>query len=143
MFQFKHRIEVKTGDEIEALANQFNLMSAELDDSYASLENKVAATLARGEQTLLFLNRRGYSTSLQCPKCGYVAECPNCSLSLTYHRPEQKLRCHLCGHVEPVPLEAQEPRLPAAEFLDGFQMKQIEGGFCRRDIGQKAMEVLR
>jgi primosomal protein N' (replication factor Y) len=51
----------------------------------------------------LFLNRRGYSTSLQCPKCGYVAQCPNCSLALTYHRPEQKLRCHICGFIDAVP----------------------------------------
>ena len=51
----------------------------------------------------MFLNRRGYSTSLQCPKCGYVAQCPNCSLALTFHRQEQKLCCHICGHVEPVP----------------------------------------
>ena len=67
------------------------------------LKEAITQRLERKEQTILFLNRRGYSTSLQCPLCGYVAECPNCSLSLTYHRPEQKLRCHLCGHVEPVP----------------------------------------
>ena len=70
-----------------------------------SLQLKEAITqrLERGEQTILFLNRRGYSTALQCPKCGYVAQCPNCSLALTYHRPEQKLRCHLCGFVGAVP----------------------------------------
>jgi primosomal protein N' (replication factor Y) len=67
------------------------------------LKEAITQRLERGEQTILFLNRRGYSTSLQCPLCGFVAECPNCSLSLTYHRPEQKLRCHLCGWFEPVP----------------------------------------
>ncbi len=67
------------------------------------LKEAITQRLERGEQTILFLNRRGYSTSLQCPLCGFVAECPNCSLSLTYHRPEQKLRCHLCGHAEAVP----------------------------------------
>jgi primosomal protein N' (replication factor Y) len=67
------------------------------------LKEAINQRLERGEQTILFLNRRGYSTSLQCPKCGYVAECPNCSLALTYHRPEQKLRCHICGHDAPVP----------------------------------------
>ena len=67
------------------------------------LKEAITQRLERGEQTILFLNRRGYSTALECMQCGHVANCPNCSLSLTYHRPEQKLRCHLCGHFEPVP----------------------------------------
>lgn len=67
------------------------------------LKEAITQRLERGEQTILFLNRRGYSTALECTQCGYVANCPNCSLSLTYHRPEQKLRCHLCGYMEAVP----------------------------------------
>ncbi len=67
------------------------------------LKEAITQRLERKEQTILFLNRRGYSTSLQCPKCGHVCECPNCSISLTYHRPEQKLACHICGHNERVP----------------------------------------
>jgi len=67
------------------------------------LKEAIHQRLERGEQTILFLNRRGYSTALQCPQCGYVAKCPNCSLALTYHRPEQKLRCHICGQVQNVP----------------------------------------
>ncbi|MGN0853424.1 MAG: primosomal protein N' [Kiritimatiellia bacterium] len=53
--------------------------------------------LARGEQTILFLNRRGYSRVLECPGCGWVAECPNCSIAYTYHRADDCLRCHVCG----------------------------------------------
>ena len=67
------------------------------------LKEAITQRLERGEQTILFLNRRGYSTSLQCPKCGHVCGCPNCSISLTYHRLEQKLACHICGHSEKVP----------------------------------------
>ncbi len=67
------------------------------------LKEAITQRLERGEQTILFLNRRGFSTSLQCPCCGYVAECPNCSVSLTYHRKAQILACHVCGHTEPVP----------------------------------------
>ena len=67
------------------------------------LKEAIHQRLDRGEQTILFLNRRGYSTSLQCPKCGYVCNCPNCSLALTFHRQEQKLACHICGHAEKVP----------------------------------------
>jgi primosomal protein N' (replication factor Y) len=67
------------------------------------LYDAIALRLERGEQVILFLNRRGYSSSLQCPRCGYVAGCPNCSVSLTYHRHEQKLCCHICGHQDKVP----------------------------------------
>ncbi|PWU18526.1 MAG: primosomal protein N' [Verrucomicrobia bacterium] len=67
------------------------------------LHEAITQRLERKEQTILFLNRRGYATALQCPVCGYVAGCHNCSVSLTYHRHEQKLLCHICGHSEPVP----------------------------------------
>jgi len=67
------------------------------------LKEAITQRLEKHEQTILFLNRRGYSTSLQCPKCGEVIQCPNCSLALTFHRQEQKLCCHICGHVAPVP----------------------------------------
>src|SRR5437588_12086430 len=69
------------------------------------LKEEITLRLERGEQVMLFLNRRGYATSLQCPKCGFVAECPNCSVALTYHRSRQRLLCHICGH------QAQAPTL--------------------------------
>ena len=62
------------------------------------LKEAIRDRLEQGEQTILFLNRRGFATSMQCPECGFVAECPDCSLSLTYHRREQLLRCHVCGY---------------------------------------------
>jgi primosomal protein N' (replication factor Y) len=67
------------------------------------LKEAITQRLEKKEQTILFLNRRGYSSSLTCEKCGHVCECPNCSLALTYHRPEQLLRCHICGWNEQVP----------------------------------------
>ena len=62
------------------------------------LKDAIHHRLEQSEQVILFLNRRGFATSMQCPECGFVAECPNCSLSLTYHRRDQALRCHICGH---------------------------------------------
>ena len=96
------------------------------------LKEAITRRLERSEQTILFLNRRGYSTSLQCPQCGYVAECPNCSLSLTYHRPEQKLCCHLCGHIEPVPAACpnEKCRNPAIRYA-GLGTQKVEETLAR------------
>ncbi len=57
----------------------------------------------RREQIILFLNRRGYSSSMQCRKCGHVEECPHCSVAMTYHRSDETLKCHLCGHQRGAP----------------------------------------
>ena len=59
--------------------------------------------LERGEQTILLLNRRGYSSFVQCRNCGQVWHCPDCNVSLTYHRSRHRLVCHYCCHDEPVP----------------------------------------
>ncbi|CAG9174022.1 Primosomal protein N' [Cupriavidus laharis] len=59
--------------------------------------------LARGEQSLLFLNRRGYAPVLACDSCGWLSGCPRCSAYLVLHRPERRLRCHHCGLEAPVP----------------------------------------
>ena len=62
-----------------------------------ALLDAIKQRLDKGEQTLLFLNRRGYSTSLVCPSCGYVATCEACDIAYTYHRHDDCLRCHICG----------------------------------------------
>ncbi len=59
--------------------------------------------LHRREQTILFINRRGYSSAMQCRKCGHAEECPHCSSTMTYHRSDETLRCHLCGNQGPAP----------------------------------------
>jgi primosomal protein N' (replication factor Y) len=74
------------------------------------LREAILQRLERREQTMLFLNRRGYSTSLLCPQCGYVAGCPNCSVALTYHRQRQRLCCHVCGHEQEAPRVCPEPK---------------------------------
>ena len=75
--------------------------------SYAigpALEAALDDRLGKGEQSILLLNRRGYSAFIQCGTCGDVAVCPNCSISLTYHRTPERLVCHYCLHSEPLHL---------------------------------------
>jgi len=69
----------------------------------APLEQAMAERLARGEQTLVFLNRRGYAPVLSCPACGWVSHCPDCAAHLVVHLVDRRLRCHHCGHAEAVP----------------------------------------
>ncbi|HJR52520.1 MAG TPA: primosomal protein N' [Gemmatimonadota bacterium] len=67
------------------------------------LVEALGETLAARDQALLFLNRRGFASFVQCTDCGWVGACPNCRISLTYHRRAPRLQCHYCDHREPVP----------------------------------------
>ncbi len=67
------------------------------------LKEAIQQRLERKEQVMLFLNRRGYATSMQCLKCGYVAGCEFCSVSMTYHRRDGILLCHICGSSKSAP----------------------------------------
>ncbi len=67
------------------------------------LRNAIATRLARGEQSLIFINRRGYAPVLHCRSCGWMAGCPRCSARLVFHLKKRPLRCHLCGHAEAAP----------------------------------------
>jgi primosomal protein N' (replication factor Y) len=68
----------------------------------------VNETLARGEQAMLFLNRRGYAPLTLCRACGHRMRCPNCTAWLVEHRAQRRLQCHHCGHAEPIPPECPE-----------------------------------
>jgi len=89
------------------------------------LRDAIQARLDKREQVILFLNRRGYATHLFCPKCGYVAKCPNCSVSLTYHRKAEQLLCHLCGFTGGVPKQCPECRDPAFRYA-GMGTEKVE-----------------
>jgi primosomal protein N' (replication factor Y) (superfamily II helicase) len=89
------------------------------------LRDAIQARLDKHEQVILFLNRRGYATHMFCPKCGYVAKCPNCSVSLTYHRKAAQLLCHLCGFVSRVPDKCPECRDPAIKY-GGMGTEKVE-----------------
>lgn len=62
------------------------------------LKNKINERLEREEQIIILLNRRGYSTTINCSNCGYTYKCPNCDITLTYHKSSNNLRCHYCGY---------------------------------------------
>ena len=85
----------------------------------------ISDRLAKHEQTILFLNRRGFSTSLLCSNCGKARDCPNCSVALTFHRSMSRLNCHLCGHTAAVPKKCPECGQPALIYA-GFGTEKVE-----------------
>ncbi|HVU33288.1 MAG TPA: primosomal protein N' [Opitutaceae bacterium] len=79
----------------------------------------------RREQTILFINRRGYSSSMLCKQCGHVEECPHCSIALTYHRTDETLRCHLCGEQRAAPLRCPQCGAPDIRWR-GLGTQRVE-----------------
>ncbi len=91
----------------------------------ASLITAMKDRLARGEQTILFLNRRGYAPTLQCLKCGEPIACMRCSAKLTYHTKDDTLRCHLCGAWQRPPKQCPTCGAPTLKPL-GFGTQRVE-----------------
>lgn len=92
--------------------------------SFALLE-RMREKLAAGEQVILFQNRRGYSPYTECKQCAWVPRCPNCDVSLTYHKNFNKLTCHYCGYTEPMPQVCPSCKQPTLQ-TKGFGTEQIE-----------------
>jgi primosomal protein N' (replication factor Y) len=82
----------------------------------APLRAALAARLERGEQSLLWINRRGHSHHVQCRGCGWTPDCPSCDITLTLHLDPPLLRCHYCGHRESAPALCPSCRMPLLRF---------------------------
>lgn len=89
------------------------------------LRTAVDKRLERGEQIILFLNRRGFATSLNCPACGHACGCPHCSVSLTFHRDAERLICHICGYQQVAPRKCPECKDPGIRF-GGYGTEKVE-----------------
>ena len=100
-----------SGDTVKMFSNRF--LSCLLD------------SLERGEQAIILQNRRGYSSWQQCVSCGTVVQCPNCDITLTYHKTDQVLRCHYCGHSRPPLISCDECSSAKLEFF-GTGTQQVE-----------------
>lgn len=95
-----------------------------LDIRHAPMQEGIAlavidalrSTLQRGEQALVFLNRRGFAPALMCHDCGWIAQCPHCDTRLTVHIGEQRLRCHHCGHGKSLVKSCPDCRSPQLQF---------------------------
>ncbi|MDA7872088.1 primosomal protein N', partial [Akkermansiaceae bacterium] len=89
------------------------------------LRTSVEKRIEANEQVIIFLNRRGFARSLQCPPCGHVIECNHCSIPLTYHRGDERLVCHVCGFQSIVPRLCPNCQDPAIRF-QGYGTEKAE-----------------
>ncbi|MCS7090328.1 MAG: primosomal protein N' [Verrucomicrobiota bacterium] len=97
------------------------------------LREAILQRLERKEQVILFINRRGYATAMLCPRCGYVARCPACSVAFTYHRVGQRLLCHICGESQPAPQTCPAPGCgDRAIRYSGLGTQRVEEALLRQ-----------
>ena len=94
------------------------------------LKEAIEGRISKGEQTILFLNRRGFSTSMLCEACGHVCECPDCSVSLTYHSSAERLVCHICGHSARAPKACPKCKDPGIRH-SGVGTQKVEDAVKR------------
>ena len=88
--------------EVEIVDLKMELANGNRSMLSVKLHDEIEQKLKEHRQTILFLNRRGFSTFIMCRECGYTVKCKNCNISMTYHKTENKLKCHYCGYEENV-----------------------------------------
>ena len=100
LLELNNRANNASIPEMEIVDLRYELASGNRSMISTKLHDEIEKNLNNKKQTILFLNRRGYSTFVMCRNCGYVVKCKNCNISLTYHSHEKKLKCHYCGYEE-------------------------------------------
>ena len=103
LFTLKKRYNQKALPQVILADMKEELRSGNAGAISSVLRRELEANLDRGEQSILFLNRRGANRMVSCGECGQVPECPRCSVKLTYHSANGRLMCHHCGHSQPLP----------------------------------------
>lgn len=97
LIELPHRINNLLLPEMEVVDMSKELRIGNRDVFSNELKNALKETVSRGEQAIIFLNRRGFASFVMCRDCGYIAKCTDCDISLTYHKEDNQLKCHYCG----------------------------------------------
>lgn len=103
MIRMKKRVNEQKLPQVQIVDMRDAENSAVKGDFSPVLQASLQETLNKHDQAIILLNRRGYSSFMMCRECGFVLKCPNCDVSLTYHKDLGKMKCHYCGHEEPMP----------------------------------------
>ena len=103
LIEMKNRIGNSIMPEVQIVDMRDELRSGNSSIISRQLLASIAQTVKDGDQVILFLNRRGFSTQVLCPECGYIMMCPDCDITLTYHKKENAAICHYCGRKFKIP----------------------------------------
>lgn len=103
LLQLKHRVNKRPLPPIKVVDMRPEIKERGESNFSRELLTKLTDRLAKNEQSILMLNRRGFSSFMMCRDCGEVLKCPNCDISLTLHMDSHTMKCHYCGHEEPIP----------------------------------------
>ena len=104
------------------------------------LINEINDRLEKKEQIIILLNRRGYSTTITCSNCGYTYKCPNCDITLTYHKSTNNLRCHYCGYSTKKNDECPNCKEDGLNYL-GLGTEKVEGELNKLFLGARVIRM--
>lgn len=103
LIELKERVNQRPLPEVKVIDMREEMKQGNTSIFSKDLQAALEDRLAKGEQAVLMLNRRGYSSFFMCRECGFVLDCPNCDISQTLHTYSQSMKCHYCGHQEAIP----------------------------------------
>lgn len=140
LLEMPRRVFDRPLPEIEVVDMRRELEKGNRSVFSGRLDAALRACLARGEQAMLFLNRRGYATFVSCRACGHVMKCPECDVSLTYHRDGDMLRCHYCGLETKPPQTCPECGSPYIRYF-GTGTQKVEEALKARFPGVTSVRM--
>lgn len=139
-FEMKDRVGNRPLPEVTVVDMREELRDGNRTMFSKPLMDAINLRLEREEQIVMFLNRRGFSTFIMCRSCGYVAQCPHCDISLTYHRSNRTLRCHYCGYTEREPQVCPECGSEHIRFF-GTGTQKVEEELARYFPGIRVIRM--
>ncbi|HWR24067.1 MAG TPA: primosomal protein N', partial [Feifaniaceae bacterium] len=125
LIELTERVHKRPMPEIKIVDMRQEFLRGNTGIFSGALYNALNECLRAKKQAILFINRRGYSTFVSCRACGYVFQCSDCDISMTYHRTEECVKCHYCGHTEAVPTACPSCGQPFIKYF-GVGTQQVE-----------------
>jgi len=139
LVRMEERFNTKPLPEVSIIDLKEELRAGNGSPLSRALCEEIRLNLERGEQSILFLNRRGASSMVTCPACGYVYECPRCSARLTYHMANRRMMCHYCGYSQAA--DRACPSCGGTLSYSGLGTQRIEEELSRRFPGTPVLRM--
>lgn len=147
LLELSQRVELRPLPEVEVVDMKLEFQRAGEDQIFSrQLVNEVTLRLDRGEQAMILLNRRGYSSVVLCRSCGETLQCKNCTIALTYHKAGYRMECHYCGYRQPVPKRCPGCDSEYIYFLGAGSEKveeRLHAAFPQARIGRLDRDTVR